>query len=100
MADDVIIFSKRKQEMTDEKFIKQAKQKIIEKEFEHISHKDSEKPEDWNFEVKMIWYNYNDQTDNYIAVFDFSSISRDNVRYQVLYLDQTNEFLLDRYSMY
>ena len=91
---------KRNQEMTDKKFIKQAKQKIIEKEFEHISHKDSEKPEDWNFDVKMIWYNYNDQTDNYIAVFDFSSISRDNVRYQVLYLDQTNEFLLDRYSMY
>lgn len=26
---------KIKQEMTDEKFIKQAKQKIIEKEFEH-----------------------------------------------------------------
>lgn len=46
VEDDCNAKHKRKQEMTDEKFIKQAKQRIIEKEFEHISHKDSEKPED------------------------------------------------------
>lgn len=28
------------------------------------------------------------------------AISRNYVRYQVIYLDQANEFLIDRYSMY
>lgn len=89
--------------MTDEQFIKQAKELIIDKEWDSVSHKDCDTPENWGFNVKMIWYGYNDVTDSYIATFEFESKTVDYVRYQVACSASTDEvdaFVVNRYSAY
>ena len=80
--------------MTDEQFIKEAKELIIDKEWDSVSHKDSETPEDWHFTARMVWYNYT--LGNYKAMFWVESVVTDTY-YEVTYVAKEAKFEVDRY---